>query len=443
MEKIKAKHDDEVQAAISAKLDEVNKAHLAQIESLKAQISEESSIQVQRELEVFKDKALKVRGDLTAAHKVELERVRSEMAISFEQSQSDHRASTKQVHEAELQRIKEESQINLSEQIEQTKREVENQLLKVMDNKLKEQVESHKAEIDRLRATSSEDISVLKQESQSLAAALSTKEAALQDSEAVIENLKSSYSKQLETIQAQHSSEKASLEAAIRQEMEEKQRSLLSDATSSAAVALQKELNDIIATYKQELDKVRNDAADEKAKLAADMEHTFNKKLQEMAAVATSTTAAEVASVRKDLEAEINKQRRDLLNAKEAEIRKLKVEWESLSAQALEKSEHAALSKLEALRTDLYQQLTESQQKAQQLAGDLSQAQRQQESLQGELQDLRANAAAANQDKAAVMAAAKDGEASSSKKLEEALTQQRVTFEEQMKAMKESILKGD
>jgi hypothetical protein len=653
LEKLKLKHDEDAEARTTAKLEALKIAHQAEIESLRAQLSTESSDQVQKELISFKEKALKVRNDLALAHKAELERVKSEMEQSSALSQSEQVAALKQDYEAELSRVREEAQITLTNQIEQTRLDLDKQLSKVMNERLKEQQETHREEMDRLLSVSSEQLSAVERDADLLAEKLSAAETELQAAKAEFESSKTATSQQLESIKAEHAAEKAANEAAVRQEMEEKQLLIIGDANSSAAMEIQKRLNDSIAAHNEELENVLTAAAAEKENLKAEMEESLNQKLLETAAMAADKTAEEVAlvrlqleaeiakqrqdleaakeaevqklkdeaeavsaraldlsggvaeaqkkldeaifthkqelenvlskaaaekdslkaqleqsfnlqlmesvtaannkaaeellsvrmqleaeiakqrqdlenaketevqkwkeeaeavsaraldlsdrvaegqrvlqdniaahqqqlekvlndsvadreklkttldhsfhqqlletvatvklkaaeevaSVRKELEAEIAKQSQDLENAKEAEIRKVREDADAAAARAFEQVEGIASSKLEALRSQLSQQISESQWKAQELAGDLAQAKRQQESLEGELEDLKAKAAAAEQDKASILAAAKDGEESSDQKLDDALTQQRASFEEQTKLTKDRYTK--
>ena len=203
---------------------------------------------------------------------------------------------------------------------------------------------------------------------------------------------------------------------------------------SAAAHAL--EQSEIAASaHQQMLENALQSAAAEREKLKGEMEQAFNQKLDE----AASNAATEALSARKEFEDEIDKQRQDLENAKAVEIQGLKEELKSAAAHALEQS--TASAKLEAMRSKLSQQITEKQLKCQQLSDDLEQAQWQQNSLQGELQDLKAKAATADQDKAAIMAATQDGEESSDKKLEDNLTKQRASFDEQMMDIKDRYSK--
>ena len=203
---------------------------------------------------------------------------------------------------------------------------------------------------------------------------------------------------------------------------------------SAAAHAL--EQSEIAASaHQQMLENALQSAAAEREKLKGEMEQAFNQKLDE----AASNAATEALSARQEFEDEIDKQRQDLENAKAFEIQGLKEELKSAAAHALEQS--TASAKLEAMRSKLSQQITEKQLKCQQLSDDLEQAQWQQNSLQGELQDLKAKAATADQDKAAIMAATQDGEESSDKKLEDNLTKQRASFDEQMMDIKDRYSK--
>ena len=338
LEKLKSKFYEEAEATYVRKQDDAIKVHRAEIESLRAQILAESSATLQTELESFEEAALKVRNDISVAQKNELERVRSEATLEAESSASQRVAILQQQqHEAALHQVGEATQHSLAEQIEVAKVDIEQQLLKVMTERLREQQEAHKEEMDRLLSVSSEHMAEVEGECESSAATIVTLETALHDSKVEIESLTTSFAKRLESAKILYEKEKSTFETTIIREMEEKQQILLDEFKCSALADTQGKVKEALASHNQELEKVLCDSATEMKRFKDEREQEFNHQL-EKATAASAKAGEEVLSIRQALDDEIAKQLLDLENAKEAEIQSLKEELKSSTNRSLDLS---------------------------------------------------------------------------------------------------------
>jgi len=303
LEKLKVKYLEEAEAANAARLFEVNNLHQIEIESLRAQLS-----------------------------------INSEFKQSDNLSQSEQLVDLRRQYEAEMTRVKDEAEKTCSEKIDESKRQLEEQFSLSMDKRLKEQEETFREEMDRVLSVSSEQLTAMERESECAAERIASAESALQAAKKEIKDLKATYAQQIESIQTKNSSEMASIEAAIRQEMERNHKDLLKDSLSSATSEAQAKLDEEIAAQQHKLADFLKEAVAEKEQMRLEMERIHNEKLLEASILATSKAEEEVASVRRELEIAFAKQRQDLENAREAEVQRLKIEAETVAARALDLS---------------------------------------------------------------------------------------------------------
>jgi len=416
-----------VKAAAAAQLQAFRKkfaaAHTTEMEKVKAQLVEAAKKQLDKRLSEQKaqheEELLKLREDY---NKKSQSLIEEQKKIWEQQSQhhnneaeSDLVDKLKKEHAAEIQRMTEQASSERAAEIENARQQVEQTVTTEMEEKLQELLgemrRKHQEEVESLKAEASRELTEAtnKTTRQVEAAKEASEKAAKLEKE--IEAIKTEHENALQAL-------KDELDAVTVTRRDEASSGSEKDAEIERLGALVMEANkeneDLRAAMELKLKESQN------MLLAAEASHNSN--LQSLKDKYASDLSARLEEVeRKHAEA----------------LEKVKSHSEVSFQQQLQESQKVAAAKKETFEKEVQSQLHAIQTQLQEKNEVVKKLQETERNLSAELEEVQSKLRTMTDERAAMQAAAVDGEKSSNQMMQEALAQQRSSYEESIENLKQ------
>jgi len=379
----------------------------------------------------------KIRTELKLAHNNELDRVKAQIEEQMTTAQNTEIENLNGSHLSKLEEMNNNAENLVQKKIDTAQKEVEASLKEQFNAQILEIEGTNKAHTEEVAKKSEDQLCEIQTKASRLHSELEQSQSELSKAKNEIETLQQSGAHEIKQL-------KEELEKRIHedvekntQEVDSAKKDMKQTLQNEHALALEKLRDELTSSHNTLLEQSKINAATQLESLRNDLTAAAEVSMEDALSKTASAKQVEIAQVNSDAESRNVALEEERNSSHEKSLKLLKQTFKVDKTKLKESIEKKATEQINKMKVSQDSKLTEMMTKVDDTSQLLEDATNDQDRLRKELEHEKSTAVSAAAKFEAMSAAVKDGNSTTDKKLEEAMSKQSASFENEIQSQKE------